>query len=106
VDLKQASAETEGPAVIFLPGVVAPAEARYAPLIGAFGGGIRAYTKDLELYSDDPSRPGYSIETEVAGLLAAADTSAVRCFRRDTDVDRQCGQVIGQLLVWVQTMLP
>ena len=43
--------------VIFLPGIIAPAALRYAPLLARLSN-IEALTKDLEVYSFDAPRNG------------------------------------------------
>jgi pimeloyl-ACP methyl ester carboxylesterase len=59
--------------VIFLPGIVMPAEDRYSALINELGVDVNATTKDLEVYrlADPPS--GYSIDAEIAGITRTAD---------------------------------
>jgi len=61
--------------VIFLPGILMPAELRYRPLLDVLGPGVTARAKNLEVYSQQPASPGeYSIATELDGIdrLAAA----------------------------------
>ncbi len=65
--------------VIFLPGIIAPVAARYAPLLAQLGG-INAVLKDLEVYADDAPPDDYSIATEVAGIGAAADAAGLERF--------------------------
>lgn len=55
---------------IFLPGIIAPAVIRYAPLIRELGPQARAYTKELEVYTLSPPPEDFGIADEVAGLLA------------------------------------
>jgi len=80
MELQRANNETSGPAIVFLPGIVAPAAGRYAPLVSDLGTGAQAFTKDLEIY--DPSRnpSDYSIGTEVQGLADAADAAGINRF--------------------------
>src|SRR4029079_3915912 len=80
MQLRQANSEVSGPSLVFLPGIVAPAEFRYAALIRELGGGVQAFTKDLEVY--DVERPGdaYSIEMEVAGLADAVNAAGLDQF--------------------------
>ncbi len=66
--------------VIFLPGIILPAHLRYAPLIGELGNDVEPLTKELEVYRDDQPPVGYSIDTEVDGLLAAADEAGYERF--------------------------
>jgi pimeloyl-ACP methyl ester carboxylesterase len=53
--------------VVFLPGVLMPAGARYAPLVEALDGRV-AWPKDLELYAGDQPADDYGIDSEVASL--------------------------------------
>jgi hypothetical protein len=46
--------------VIFLPGIIAPASARYAVLLQHLPG-VRAVVKDLEVYAGDAPPADYSI---------------------------------------------
>lgn len=80
MELRRANEETTGPVIVFLPGIVAPAQFRYAPLISELGPGIQAFTKDLEVYDLGRQRDEYSIGTEVEGLLAALDSAAIERF--------------------------
>ena len=50
-----------------------PAEPAYATLLEVFGDRVDAVAKDLEVYSGDQPPPGYSLGTEVDGLLREAD---------------------------------
>ena len=59
--------------VILLPGSVLPAGPAYGALIAALGDGVEAVAKDLEVYAGPKPPPGYSLDTEVAGVLRAAD---------------------------------
>lgn len=56
------------PQVICLPGSVAPAASRYAPLRAAVGDSADLHLKDLELYRDDEPPANYSIEMELAAV--------------------------------------
>jgi pimeloyl-ACP methyl ester carboxylesterase len=80
MELRRANEETAGPAVVFLPGIVAPAEIRYAALVRELAGGIQAFTKDLEIYNSATPPDDYSIDIEVAGLIAAADAVGIDRF--------------------------
>jgi pimeloyl-ACP methyl ester carboxylesterase len=53
--------------VLFLPGIIAPAELRYEALVSHLDG-IDAKLKDLEVYRHDAPPVGYSMQTEVDGL--------------------------------------
>jgi pimeloyl-ACP methyl ester carboxylesterase len=72
--------ERSGPAIVFLPGIVAPAAIRYAPLIRELGPGIQAFTKELDIYDSSASQDAYSIDAEVRGLASAADAAALSRF--------------------------
>jgi len=80
MELRRANDETTGPIIVFLPGIVAPAEIRYAALVRELGGGVQAFTKDLEIYESATPQQDYSIGEEVAGLAAAADAAGVDRF--------------------------
>ena len=56
------------PQVICLPGSVAPAAARYAPLKAVIGDRAELHLKDLELYREDAPPEGYTIEMELAAV--------------------------------------
>jgi pimeloyl-ACP methyl ester carboxylesterase len=78
--LAPASNATGGPSLVFLPGIIMPAEFRYAPLVGELGTEVRAFTKELEVYDPDVNAHAYSIDKEVEGLAAAADAAGVDSF--------------------------
>ena len=59
--------------VVLLPGGVLPAEPAYAALLRVLGERINGVTKDLEVYSGDQPPPGFSLDTEVEGVLREAD---------------------------------
>src|SRR5258708_531392 len=59
-------------AVLLLPGGVLPAEPAYAALLQMLGERVTAVAKDLELYSADQPPPGYSLDTEIEGILREA----------------------------------
>jgi len=67
------------PAVILLPGIIAPATVRYGPLLEQLGD-VEALPKDLEVYAHDAPPPDYSIESEVAGITATADRAGLVRF--------------------------
>ena len=58
--------------VTFLPGIIAPAEIRYGPLVGRLTD-VNPLLKDLEVYASDAPPPDYSIAMEVRGVDRAAD---------------------------------
>ncbi len=61
------------PFVVFVAGVIRPAEISYAPLLGAIGGEVRAALKDLEVYAGGTTPPpDYAFDTEVAGVERVA----------------------------------
>jgi len=65
--------------VVFLPGVLMPASARYAKLLEALDG-RDAWPKDLELYAGDQPAEGYGIDSEVAGLGRFVDARGADRF--------------------------
>jgi pimeloyl-ACP methyl ester carboxylesterase len=58
--------------VILLPGIVLPAEPAYQGLLAELGSDVEAVAKDLEVYATPTPPPEYSLDTEVAGVLRAA----------------------------------
>jgi pimeloyl-ACP methyl ester carboxylesterase len=80
VDLRRANDADAGPAAVFLPGIIMPAEFRYAALVRELGTGIRAYTKELEIYDADRGADPYTLDVEVAGLARAADAAGLDRF--------------------------
>ena len=58
---------------IFLPGSVLPAEPAYGALLTALGSDADAVARDLEVYAAAEPPSGYSLDTEVAGVLREAD---------------------------------
>jgi pimeloyl-ACP methyl ester carboxylesterase len=67
------------PDVIFLPGIVAPAALRYAPLLEQLDG-VDGIPKELEVYAGDEPPPGYAIQAEIEGISAAADRAGFARF--------------------------
>jgi pimeloyl-ACP methyl ester carboxylesterase len=65
--------------VIFLPGILAPAEVRYRPLLDRLPG-VNALLKDLEIYATDQPPPDYSVDDEIRGIDAVADQAGLRQF--------------------------
>jgi pimeloyl-ACP methyl ester carboxylesterase len=63
--------------VILLPGSVLPAGPAYGALIAALharlGDGVQAVAKDLEVYAGPTPPAGYSLDTEVAGVVRLAE---------------------------------
>jgi pimeloyl-ACP methyl ester carboxylesterase len=66
--------------VICLPGGVAPAAQRYAPLKTALGDSTELHLKDLEVYRSETPPPDYSIEAELVGLDRFADSLGLERF--------------------------
>ena len=54
--------------VICLPGAIAPAAQRYAPLAAAVGGRAKLHFKDHELYRGDTPPGDYSVEMELEAV--------------------------------------
>ena len=70
----------DSPTCIFLPGIIAPAVIRYAPLIAELGDAVDARTKELEVYALAPPPRAYSIEWEIEGVATAADRAGAKRF--------------------------
>ncbi|NUR74914.1 MAG: hypothetical protein HOQ28_01350 [Thermoleophilia bacterium] len=68
------------PVCVFLPGIIAPAVVRYAPLIGALGTNARAHTKELELYTASPPPGDYAIADELEGLSRSVRRAGLNRF--------------------------
>ena len=66
--------------VICLPGGVAPASQRYAPLAAATSGRADLHLKDLEVYRETAPLAGYSIEMELSALDRFADSLGLDRF--------------------------
>ena len=66
--------------VILLPGGVMPAELAYADLIAALGDDVQAVAKELEIYGGPEPPAGYTLDTEVEGILRAARESGFDRF--------------------------
>lgn len=56
------------PQVICVPGGVAPAAQRYAPLVAVLGGAAELHLKDLEVYRDATPPADYSVDLELRGI--------------------------------------
>ena len=65
---------------MLLPGAVLPAQPAYSALIEALGPDVQAVAKDLELYAGDEPPPGWSLDTEVDGVLREADARGWESF--------------------------
>jgi pimeloyl-ACP methyl ester carboxylesterase len=59
--------------VVLLPGSVLPAELAYGGLLAELGADVETIVKDLEVYREATPPADYSLDTEVAGVLRAAD---------------------------------
>jgi pimeloyl-ACP methyl ester carboxylesterase len=66
-------------AVIFLPGIIAPAEVRYGALIQQLRG-TRSLIHDLAVYDHDEPPDGYSIPMELDALDRTADQAGLEQF--------------------------
>jgi pimeloyl-ACP methyl ester carboxylesterase len=66
--------------VILLPGGVMPAQLAYADLIAALGSDVEAVAKELEMYAGPEPPPGYTLKTEVDGILRAAGEAGFERF--------------------------
>ena len=66
--------------VMLLPGAVLPAALAYGALLDALGDRANAVARDLQLYLDDEPPPGFALDTEVAGVLRAADAAGFERF--------------------------
>src|SRR5712692_9344422 len=76
----EAMRQSERPQVICLPGGVAPAAERYAPLVGSLAGAADLYVKDLEVYARDKPAPDYSVELELRAVDDFADARGLNRF--------------------------
>lgn len=59
--------------VLLLPGSVLPAELAYGALIDALGERADAHAKDLEVYAGEVPSAGYSLDSEIEGVLRDAE---------------------------------
>lgn len=66
--------------VVLLPGGVVPAGPAYAALLTELGEEVEALAKDLEVYATDTPPPGFSLDTEVAGIAHVADQAGFERF--------------------------
>ena len=65
--------------VVFLPGIIAPAAKRYEALLHHLVD-VNPVVKDLEVYRSDAPPDGYSIATEVDGVLRLVDEAGLERF--------------------------
>ena len=67
--------------VILLPGGILPAGPAYQALLAELGDDVDARAKDLEMYAGERiPPPGYSLETEVEGVLRVAGEASFETF--------------------------
>jgi pimeloyl-ACP methyl ester carboxylesterase len=67
--------------VILLPGGILPARNAYEALLGELGDEVDAHAKDLEMYAGPAAPPpGYTLETEVEGILRTAADAGFETF--------------------------
>lgn len=66
--------------VILLPGAVLPARVAYKALVEALGPGVEAVAKELELYQTDEPPAGWTLDTEVEGVLREANDRGWETF--------------------------
>lgn len=67
------AAEAPRHRVLLLPGSVLPADLAYGALLEALGAAVDAHAKELEVYATEAPPSGYSLESEVAGVIGDAD---------------------------------
>jgi pimeloyl-ACP methyl ester carboxylesterase len=66
--------------VMFLPGIVLPAELAYGGLVTALGADVETIVKDLEVYREDFPPLDYSLDTEIEGVLREANAHGWSSF--------------------------
>jgi pimeloyl-ACP methyl ester carboxylesterase len=67
--------------IVLLPGGVLPAQPAYQALLAELGDAVDARAKDLEMYAGETVPPtGYSLDTEVEGILRVADEAGFETF--------------------------
>src|ERR1700730_2724329 len=66
--------------VILLPGGVMPAKLAYADLITALGSDVEPVAKELEMYAGHEPPPGYTLDTEVDGILRTSSEAGFDRF--------------------------
>jgi pimeloyl-ACP methyl ester carboxylesterase len=72
-------AESRDVDVVFLPGIIAPAAVRYAPLLAHFAD-VNACVTDLAVYAGDAPPAEHAIETEIENICANADRNGFDRF--------------------------
>jgi pimeloyl-ACP methyl ester carboxylesterase len=65
---------------ILLPGAVLPAQLAYKALVEALGPDVAAVAKELELYNTDQPPAGWTLDTEIDGVLREADQRGWQTF--------------------------
>ncbi|WP_455833599.1 alpha/beta fold hydrolase [Pseudarthrobacter siccitolerans] len=65
---------------ILLPGAVLPAHLAYKALNEALGPDVQAVAKELELYKTDEPPAGWTLDTEIGGVLREADDQGWQTF--------------------------
>lgn len=70
---------SDAPAIL-LPGAVLPADLAYGALLDQLGSPTDVRAKDLEVYAGDEPPAGFSLETEVTGVLRFADEAGFDRF--------------------------
>jgi hypothetical protein len=68
------------PQVLLMPGAVLPAAAAYEGLLQHLGDGVAARLKDPELYAQGAPAQDWTLDSEVDGVLAAADAAGFERF--------------------------
>jgi pimeloyl-ACP methyl ester carboxylesterase len=68
------------PRVVCLPGSVAPAAERYAPLMESLSGAVDLHLKDLEVYAGEKPAADYSVELELRAVDGFADSHGLDRF--------------------------
>jgi hypothetical protein len=58
---------------MLLPASVLPAQPAYGALFEALGTDVNAVAKDLDLYAGDEPPAGWSLDTEIEGVLREAE---------------------------------
>lgn len=68
------------PQVVCIPGGVAPAAQRYAPLVAEAGAAADFHFKDLEVYNEATPPADFSVEHEVEAIDRLADSRGLTRF--------------------------
>lgn len=66
--------------VVLLPGGILPAGPAYSALLAEFGPDVDPRPKELEVYAGDAPPTGYSLATEVGGIVRVADRAGFERF--------------------------